>query len=293
MDKKLAYLNVVLASCLWGIIGIFVSNLYELGLSSIQIVSIRVLSTALILILYVVFRNQKSLKINLSHSWYFVGTGIVSFSLFNWCLFNTIQMTSVSIATILLYTAPAFVTIISRVVFKELLTTKKFLSLLLTFIGCSLVIGIFQNSNTAISFNGLIMGLGSGFFYALYSIFGKIALVKYDSLTVTLYTFIFASIVVTPLSELWEIAHLFKHVEIWLNIIGIGFLSTVIAFTLYTKALNTIEASRASIIATIEPVVASIVGFIVFQEELNFWQYIGIIMVITAIILVRDSKIDV
>lgn len=291
MDKRFAYLNVLLAAFFWGIIGIFVSNLYELGLSTIQIVTVRALLATLILVLFVIVTNPKSLKIKVSDSWYFVGTGIISFTLFNWFLFNTIQETSVSLAAILLYTAPAFVTIISRVVFKELLTSQKILSLVTTFLGCSLVIGILPNLDTTISFKGMIMGLGSGLFYALYSIFGKIALAKYDSLIVTLYTFIFVSIAVIPFSGLWEIAPLFKNIEIWLNIIGIGFLSTVIAFTLYTKALNSIEASRASIIAIMEPVIATIVGFIVFQEELNLWQYIGIAVVIISITAFQDTKI--
>lgn len=290
MDKKIAYLNVLLAAFFWGIIGIFVSNLYELGLSTIQIVTVRALVATLILVPYVVFSKPKSFKISLSDSWYFVGTGIISFTLFNWFLFNTIQETSVSLAVVLLYTAPAFVTIISRVVFKELFTTQKVLAVITTFVGCSLVIGILPNLDTTISFKGLIMGLGSGLFYALYSIFGKIALAKYNSLIVTLYTFIFVSIAVTPFSRMWEIAPLFKSVELWLNIIGIGLLSTVIAFTLYTKALNSIEASRAAIIATMEPVIASIVGFIVFQEALNLWQYMGIVVVILSIVSFQDTK---
>lgn len=291
MDKKFAYLNVLLAAFFWGIIGIFVSNLYELGLSTIQIVTVRALVATLILVPYVVFSKPKSLKITISDSWYFVGTGIISFTLFNWFLFNTIQETSVSLAVVLLYTAPAFVTIISRVVFKEFFTTQKVLAVITTFVGCSLVIGILPNLDTIISFKGLIMGLGSGLFYALYSIFGKIALAKYNSLIVTLYTFVFVSIAVTPFSRVWEIATLFKSVELWLNMIGIGLLSTVIAFTLYTKALNSIEASRAAIIATMEPVIASIVGFIVFQEALNLWQYMGIVVVILSIVSFQDTKV--
>jgi drug/metabolite transporter (DMT)-like permease len=132
-----------------------------------------------------VFKNRKALKIKASDSKYFIGTGIFSIVLFNWCLFHAIQETSISIASILLYTAPAFVTIFSRIFFKESLTPRKVLALVTTFIGCSFVIGILPNTNGSISLYGFILGLGSGLFYALYSIFGKFALEKYDSLTVT------------------------------------------------------------------------------------------------------------
>lgn len=235
------------------------------------------------------FKNRKALKVKGSDSKYFIGTGIFSIVFFNWCLFHAIQETSISIASILLYTAPAFVTIFSRILFKESLTPRKVLALITTFIGCPFVIGILPNSNDSISLYGFILGLGSGLFYALYSIFGKFALVKYDSLTVTVYTFVFAAIAVTPLSGLWMVLHLFTTLEVWLNIIGLGFLSTMLAFTFYTKGLNAVESSRASIIATVEPVVASLLGFLIFNEKLSIWQYFGILLVIFAVIIVQES----
>lgn len=293
MDKKLPLLLISMGASLWGIIGLFVTYLYQLGFTPTQVVTVRSLSATFFLLLYVLFKNRQLLKIKVSDSKYFVGTGIFSIVLFNWCMFSAIEETSISIAAILLYTAPAFVTIFSRIIFKESLTIRKILALITTCIGCSLVIGIFPNNNESISLYGLILGLGSGLFYALYSIFGKFALRKYDSLTVTAYTFIFASIAVTPFSGLWSVLHLFSNPAVWLYIIGLGFLSTMLAFILYTKGLSTVESSRASIIATIEPVVASIVSFLVFQEKLNFWQYIGIAMVITAVIIVQESTKNV
>ncbi|MEH6949602.1 EamA family transporter [Bacillus sp. JJ634] len=290
MDNKLALLLIGAGASLWGIIGLFVSSLYEMGFSPIQVVTIRALSATLFLVLYIIFKNRQLLKIKVSDSKYFIGTGIFSFVLFNWCVFSAIKETSISVATILLYTAPAFVTIFSRFIFKEFLTTRKVLALLITFIGCSFVIGILPNTNESISLYGLILGLGSGLFYALYSIFGKFALRKYNSLTVTAYTFLFAAIAVTPFSGLWLVVPLFSDMKVWVYIIGLGFLSTMLPFIFYTKGLNTIESSQASIIATIEPVVASLVGFLIFHEKLNVWQYFGIFLVIAAVIIVQETS---
>jgi drug/metabolite transporter (DMT)-like permease len=289
VDKKMAYLYIAAGASLWGIIGIFVTFLYELGFTPTQVVSIRALSATFFLLLYVIFKNRHLLKIQLSDSKYFVGTGIFSIVLFNWCLFSAIEETSISIAAILLYTAPAFVTIFSRILFKESLTIRKVLALIITFTGCSFVIGIIPNSNESISLYGFILGLGSGLFYALYSIFGKFALRKYDSLTVTVYTFIFAAIAITPFSGLWVILHLFSTIEVWLYIIGLGFFSTMLAFIFYTKGLKSVESSRASIIATIEPVVAALLSLLFFQEKLNLWQYLGIALVIAAVFIVQES----
>ncbi|TXC92016.1 EamA family transporter [Metabacillus litoralis] len=290
MQKNIAYLYILLGATLWGMIGIFVTFLYKAGFTPTQVVAIRALSACFFLLFFVLIKNREMLKIKVADSKYFIGTGIVSIVFFNWCLFNSIEETSISIASILLYTAPAFVTILSRIVFKELLTFRKVLALLLTFLGCMLVIGLYPSSSQAISVYGLILGIGSGLFYAMYSIFGKLALKKYKSLTVTVYTFIFASVGILPFSQLWNVLDLFQHVNVWFYIIGLGFLSTVLAYTFYTRGLETVESSRASILATVEPVVASLMGFLFFQEKLSGWQYIGIILVIIAVIVVQERR---
>lgn len=290
MNQKLAYMFIVIAAVLWGIIGIFVTKLYELGFSPTQVVTIRAVSASLFLLIYIMLKNPRLLKIKITDSKYFVGTGIISFVFFNWCLFHAIQETSISIATILLYTAPAFVTIFSRVIFKESLTAMKVTALVLTMVGCAFVVGIFPANQSTITAYGMLLGLGSGFFYGLYSIFGKQALVKYDSLTVTVYTFIFAAIAVIPFSEMQTFISLFSSKEACIYGISIGLLSTTLSFIFYTKGLTSVESSRASIMATIEPVVASILSFLIFSETLSWIQYAGILLVIVAVIMVQDLK---
>ncbi|WP_027954624.1 MULTISPECIES: DMT family transporter [Halobacillus] len=290
MSQKSALFSIGTGAALWGIIGFYVTYLYNIGFTPAQVVSLRVLSASLLLGFYLLSKDRRLFKIKAGDSRYFIGTGIISIVLFNWCLFSAIEETSISVASILLYTAPAFVTILSRLIFKESLTVRKVSALLITFLGCALVVGIVPHSEQSISMYGLILGLGSGLFYALYSIFGKFALVHYDSLTVTFYTFVFASIAIVPFSGLWNEASLFSTVSTWLYVLGLGLLSTMLPFILYTKGLSFIESSKASIIATIEPVVATLMGFLVFQEQLTLWQYSGVGLVITAVIVVQDSK---
>ena len=288
MSKRVAYLYIAAAACLWGIISLFIRHLYAAGFTPTQVVSIRAISATFFLLLYALYKDMKSLSIKPADSRYFVGTGIISVVFFNWCMFNAIQETSVSVATILLYTAPAFVTLLSRVLFREALTSRKIIALISTLLGCSFVVGFLPSANESISSYGLVLGLGSGLFYALYSIFGKFALQKYSSLTVSVYTFLFAAVAVTPFSGLWKVMPLFSGPSVWLYIIGLGFLSTTLAYLLYTKGLERIESSRASIIASLEPVVASFMGYLVFKEQLELWQYVGIVMVIAAVIIVQE-----
>lgn len=288
MSKKIAYLYIALAACLWGIISLFVKELYAAGFTPVQVVSIRALTASFFLLAYAAAKGGKALRIAPSDSRYFIGTGIISVVFFNWCMFKAIQEISVSVATILLYTAPAFVTLLSRVLFRELLSTRKVLALFTTLLGCAGVVGIIPHLDASISSYGLMLGLGSGFFYALYSIFGKAALQKYSSLTVTVYTFLFAALAITPFSKLETALPLFSSATVWVNIVGLGFLSTTLAYLLYTRGLQRIESSRASIIASLEPVVASLLSVFLFSETLSLWQYAGIGLVVAAVMLVQE-----
>ena len=137
--KRRAYYYVICAATCWGIIGLFVKNLNQLGFNTIQLVFIRAFCATLILIIFVLIKDKKIVKIRLSDFKYFVGTGLLSFVFFSWCYFIAIEKTSLSVAAILLYTAPTIVVILSVILFKEKMTTKKTVSLILTFIGCIFV----------------------------------------------------------------------------------------------------------------------------------------------------------
>jgi drug/metabolite transporter (DMT)-like permease len=291
MNRKLTpHVYIVLAAFLWGIIGLFVTRLYGLGFTPVQVVAVRALSASFFLVTYALFLKRPALKIRPADSKYFVGTGVFSFALFNWCLFSAIRQTTLSVATVLLYTAPAFVILLSRLFLKEALTLRKGSALAATVTGCALVVGLLPGTGAMVSPEGLALGVGAGFFYALYTLFAKYALRKYEAFTVTLYTFLFAALAVTPLGDLPAAVPLLLQSPAWLYIFGLGFLSTMLAFLLYTKGLSGVAPGQAAIIATLEPVVASLVGVWVFKEELSGWQYAGILLVISAVVLVQERS---
>lgn len=288
--KTWSYALIVAAAVLWGIISLFVKGLAAYGFTTLQIVAIRVAVSAIILVLYIAVKARRMLRIKLTDGKCFIGTGIFSIGFFNWCYFSAIQETSVAVAAILLYTAPAFVLVLSRLLFGEKLTVGKIAALAVTFSGCALVVGVFPNFQAAVSIYGLAAGLGAGFGYALYSIFGKFALRHYSAMTVTVYTFVFAAAAMLPLSGLWEVKTLLFEWQVALYSIGFSLFSTVLAYLCYTVALNHIEPGRAAIVATLEPIVAVLMGTMFFGEVLSYWQIIGIVLVILAVASVHLNK---
>ena len=286
---KAAYLCVVLSAMLWGIIGIFVKKLDEFGFSNLQIVFIRAIVAAITVALFYFIKYKRIDIIKLRDAKYFVGTGIFSIVFFNWCYFIAINKTSLAVAAILLYTAPTIVMIFSVLLFKEKMTKEKVISLVLSFTGCVFVTLSGQGTGIKISFIGVIAGLGAGHGYALYSIFGRYALNKYDSITVTLYTFVFASISLIPFVDIPEMIVLFSNLSSVFYAIILGVFSTTMPFLLYTYGLTKMESSKASIIATLEAIVATVIGIILYSESITFLKIIGIIIVVLGLVMIKNK----
>ena len=287
---KFAFLMIILGAALWGTIGIFIQALYDLGFTPIEVVTLRVTVAFTVLLLYLVYKDIRSFKISLKHFPIFIGTGLCSIVFFNWAFFTAIQEMNLSTAAVLLYTGPAFVTVLSRVFFKELFTPQKLIALITTFVGCIFVIGLFPSNTGSFSLYGIIVGIGSGFGYALYSIFGKVALSLYSSLTTTTYTFFVAAAALLPTTGLLTKGTGYWSAEaIWLSL-GLGIIPTVIAYLLYTRGLQYVESSKASIAATVEPVVAALIGVLLFQDLLNLWQMFGMILVLSAVLFIHIKR---
>lgn len=281
----LPYLYIVSGAALWGLIGVFVRNLP--GFGPMQIVACRAWITAFILALFLLATDRKLLKIRLRDCWCFVGTGIFSIVFFNYCYFTTIRLCSLSAAAILLYTAPSFVTLLSLLLFHEKLTRRKLSALVLAFAGCALVSGVGQSS-LQISPIGILAGLGSGFGYALYSIFAKYALERYHSITVTTYTFLFACIGVLPFAGLGEFPRLLADSpgSVW-YLLALGLFSSAIPYLLYTRGLKQVPAGKASIMASIEPVVATLAGIFLFHEPATSAGLLGVAAVFASLIVLN------
>ena len=279
---------IILAGCFWGSMGIFVRKLGSYGFSSIQIVTIRVSLAALIFALVLFVKDRAGFRISIRDIPLFLGLGFGSILFFTVCYFTAITMMSLSTAAILLYTSPVWIMLMSVLFFHEKLDRRKLIALALAFAGCILVSGISGDGVTTV---GLLVGLGSGIGYGLYSILGTVALRKYSPYTVTTYTFIFAAI------GSWVICRPKDMIAKFSSATDISFLilfccltaliTAVIPFLAYTLGLERVEASKAGIIATIEPMVATLIGIAVFSEPLTLMSGAGIILILSAVVVLN------
>lgn len=287
-QKTSSILLVLAAGSMWGCMGLLVRPLNEIGLVAMDICFLRGLVTFVVMLAGLLVFNRDALRIRFKDIWCFIGTGALSVSFFNFCYFKTITLTSLSVAAVLLYTAPAFVMVMSFFLFKESMTKIKMLALLVAFAGCVLVSGM-GTGEGELTGMGILVGLGAGFGYALYSIFGRYALQRgYSSITITFYTFLFATLATVFLVDVPSITNIVgTHLRIGVYGVFMILFVTLFPYLCYTKGLSGMENGTASVIASIEPVVATVLGILIYKEEMDFITFMGISLVLVSIVLLN------
>ena len=289
-DKRkqlLAIACILAAGTLWGCLGLFNRGLSALGIAPTTIVLLRNFGACAILAVFFLCRDRSIFRIRLRHLPIFLCSGLISILCFTICYFYSQQVSSLAVAAILLYTAPAFVVVFSALIWKDKITKRKLAALIIAFLGCCFVAGIL-NGSLAVSRLGLIVGIGSGLFYSSYTIFGRFALKHYQPFTVTFYTFLIAGIGSLFLVDYGDVVRTVHDGHAVLLALGLMLLGTVFPYILYTKGLSDLgDSGKASILASIEPVVAAIVGIIAFGEPMTVGVALGLLCILTSVYILR------
>ncbi len=283
--KKYSIL-VLAAGTLWGFMGFFVRRLAAIGIGPTGAVMLRCGVAALCFALTIVIKDPRLFRVKLKDFWCFFGSGVPALLFFTYCYFTSMDYIDLSTASILLYTAPSIVIVLSFFLFREKLGAKKIFALVFAFAGCCLVSGTGEG---AISTKGLLLGLGSGLGYALFSIFARFAMLRgYGSLTINFWSCLLAA---AGAMLIWSpgetLGICFASGGNVLLCLAAGAISCYLPYLFYTIGLSGMETGRASIMASVEPVVATLVGVFIFAEPLSLMSACGIILVLGAIVMLN------
>lgn len=279
----LSVIMILVAAAGWGVIGVFSRPLTALGLNVVQLTFIRSAVVMAGMGVLLLIKDRSLLSVKPMDLWIFLGTGLFSIVFFNACYFLTIERTTLAAASVLLYTAPCFVMLMSALFFKERITLQKLAALAMAFFGCALASGFAGGDIGALA---LATGIGSGLGYASYSIFGKVALRKYHTFTVIFYTFVVSSAVLLPFVRIPAMAEALSGSGILLGL-GLGLICTFMPYVFYTYGLKNVEAGKASVLAFAEPMVATVAGIVIFREVLHLKNALGILLIFAAIVLLN------
>ena len=283
--------SVLSAGALWGFMGFFRRTLDGMGISAIGCIAVRCSFAAVMFAAVMLIRGGGCFRIRLRDAWCFIGCGLLSLLVFGLCYFKAMDYMSLSNAAILLYTAPCFVILMSAPLFKERVTVRKLAAMLIAFLGCAFVSGLGSGAGGRISLIGLLLGLGAGFCYALYSIFTRFCLERgYSPLTVNFYACCLAVIGATLIGGTDYIAPVTASAGNLLFAAATGLITCFMPYLLYTYGLTGLENGKASVMASTEPVVATAVGIAVYSEPLTWLNALGVVLVLSAIVMLNIEK---
>ena len=289
-NKAKGYFMVGASGVLWGTGFLYIQYILDSGLAAKDLVSWKMMLGFIILFTYTFFTDKELLKIDRTGLQYIAILAFVCHVLYNLCMYIAIERTTIATTVALMYTAPIFVLIISRFVFKELFTTFKIIAVTLCIIGVFLTVtgGTLEVLNFNVS--GVLFGLATGLSYATMNLLSKALLSNYKQVTILTYTFGLAFLFSLSFSNPLAAFRLEFNIWMWVNILLLGIIPTALAYFLFTTGLShNIESSKAAIVATIEVPVSVIGSYVFFSQDIMGWKLVGIAMVLISVVLLQGD----
>ncbi len=288
--KNIILILPVIAGSMWGAAGTFIRVLNANGIDSWTTFSSRTAAAVIILFFALLIYDRSLFKIKKEDLWIFAGSGFISMLGLNYCFTNAVNQVNLSLTAVLLSMSPNFVLFLSRILFKEQITKKKALCMLLAIFGCILTSGIFETSSGIVwTIPGILLGIAAAFFYALYGIFSKFSGERdYNAFTMTFYSLLFLSFVTCPFADWNSYGRFLSEAPVTNTLFTLahGSMSSVLPYAFFALALKYKDSGIVSILAAgAEPVAATILGFLFFDENPTLLSITGLVVTITALTL--------
>jgi drug/metabolite transporter (DMT)-like permease len=284
------YLYILIGTTLWGVSSVVAKSLFIIGLSPVELVQIRLtLATFTLLLILLVF-DRNRIIIALKDLPYFSALGFIGVAGVQFTYYYTISKIHVGPAVLIQYLSPVWVALYAFIFQKEPFTKGKIVALFLALLGCYFTVGGYRTDLLRLNRSGIVSGLISSLFFSFYALYGEKGLKKYDPWTLILYGFGFGAVLYWILISPVRVITGGYSFKIWMAFLYIAIFSTLIPFGLYFKGIERVRATRASIAATWEPVVAGMTAYFVLGEVLFPLQVLGGIAVIAAIALLQTAK---
>ena len=293
METKLKLRGMLLASLassLWAISGISGEILFkQFNFSSDWLVSTRTLVSGILLFMIVVFIEKKSILRPLKNKWDSMGIilfGVAGMYLVQYTYFKTIELSNVSFATILQFTAPFFIFIYESIKNRKLPSILTVTLLFMTILGVVFIATKGNFSNLSVSLEALLFGLVSAVMIAFYSTYPKKLLKKYGSITIVGWGMIIGSVISNIIHPIWKIQGDINTKSI-IQVIIVVILGTSIAYLIYIASLNYISSSLAGILTAFEPVLAAVLSVVIFGLKFSIIELIGFVLVFVSIFILE------
>jgi len=298
---RLGYAMVATAAALFAVNGSVSKVVLDSGLSSVDLAQIRASCAALGLLAFLLAFARPNLRVTGRELLFLLAFGVVGVALVQWLYFVAIHNLPVGIALLIEFTAPLFVALFARFVYRELIRRRIWVAVALCITGLALVVEVW--AGVAFSTVGVTAALGGAFGLTAYLLMAEHERRDRDAVSLSFYGFLFAALFWAVVQPLWKFpwgvlddtvslqGNLSEYTApVWLLVGFIVVVGTMITFSLLTGALRHVSATRASIVATLEPVLATVVAWLWLGETFGTAQLVGGAVVLAGIFLAQTAR---
>jgi drug/metabolite transporter (DMT)-like permease len=283
MERTRGYIAIALAATVWSTMGIFGKLAFEYGIDPVTLIALRLVFSFTALFVPLMIFRRDLIRIRREDVLFFLFLGIFLTALQRIAYFYSVDLTSPTIATLLIYLYPVYVTIYASLKIKEKVTPLTLAALILSFLGIALVVKVYDADYTSANAVGILCGLLSGLGFATYFILTKKLRSSYTNWTLILFGDGIGALVLSPVILIsWaEITN--YPFRLWMLIVAIAIFSSLVGYLLYSYALKYVEASKGSILSTLEPLSVAFLSAIILHERLELAQIAGMFISLSGI----------
>jgi drug/metabolite transporter (DMT)-like permease len=284
------YIYVILAAAFWAASGTIIKHLFSTGITPFQMVQLRVTLSTVTLFLWLRIRHPELLKISPKDILYFILLGTLGYTAVNVFYILAISKLQVAVAILIEYMAPVLILLYLLIFMREKPNRAVVAAMASALLGCYLVVGGYNINLIGLQAEGIAYAFGAAFGFAWWSVHGEYGMHRYNPWTVLFYASIVAmiwwNIIHPPLAALRQT----YSATTWMWILLMATVGTILPFGLYFEGVNLIRATRASIIATLEPIMAGALALIFLNEMPEPLQVAGGILIIAAVVLLQFKQ---
>ncbi|GIU94084.1 MAG: permease [Gaiellaceae bacterium] len=299
--SRLGYAMVAAAATLFAVNGSVSKVVLGSGLSALELTQLRNTAATILFLGFLLAFAPHRLRVGRRELLFLVAFGLVGIALVQWLYFVAIEHLPVGIALLIEFTAPLFIALFARFVYKEHVRRRVWVAALLCLTGLALVVELWHG--VAFSTVGVTAAFGGALALAAYVLMAERERRHRDPASLSFYGFLVAAtmwMLVRPLWDFpWETLNDSVSLQgnlaeltapVWLLVGFVVLVGTMVTFSLLTGALRHVSATRASIVMTLEPVVATVVAWAWLGETLGVVQLAGGAVVIAGILLAQSAR---
>ncbi|WP_289157555.1 EamA family transporter [uncultured Muribaculum sp.] len=283
-QRTKGYIAGAVASCSYGLNPLMAVPLFAMGMASYSMLFYRYIFAAIILGM-IMIATRKSLRLERRQIPRMLIYGLL-FSCSSLLLFESYRYIDVGIASTLLFMYPVIVALINRIFFKERLSAITALAILLALGGVTLLYFGGGKEGGTLNLTGVLYVVASSLSYAIYMVaINRSDIRTLPSSTLTFYSIFFGLILYVIFIIRDGGAYPLNNLTAWTCVIGLALFPTILSILTMAVAIHNIGSTATAILGALEPLTGLAIGIVVFNEQLTAMTVAGIIMILTAVLM--------